>query len=612
MKVTYIPPSKALIFSCFFSLFFLFSFHAFAQVGIGTTTPNANALLEIDASTTAGGLLMPRVALTSTTSPAPLSADVAGMTVYNTATSGTPPNNVTPGYYYNNGTIWVRIADATTAGNNWSLDGNAGTVPGTNYLGTIDDVSLELFTFNTTRMRLENDGQVSIGFGADPVYAGQQFNVGSTYVNGDAIAGYSGGTGSGVYGQNIADGYGVYGLNNDTGIGVYGVNIGFGPGVRGESFFGYGLSILGLDGTILSDNTLFGADAVVGYTDNMISFGLWAVNFDPDGTAILGGNDNLSIFPSIGAGVSGSGTQLGINGYAGEGDVAVANEGNAAGRFVLDMDSDPSTNGANNGYRAHAILASFDNVDPNGTSGAGNSYFGGYFSGGRINGGSLDPSYAYAGIKYNTANNGTGGTNYKIIGNGTNSTIIKDADGTPRIMFSPEAPEILFQDFGTGKLSNGVARITLDPILKNAIFVDNNHPLKVFVTLEGECNGVYVTDKSDNGFTVKELNGGNSNVSFSWQIVANRKDDIAANGTISSKHVGLRFPVGPGPLKPISSISKKDNKKYIVDRNRDKSTVKVKEEKVSEEQAKQIITPLYNSGKMRSKMQNSQVKAEND
>ena len=98
---------------------------------------------------------------------------------------------------------------------------------------------------------------------------------------------------------------------------------------------------------------------------------------------------------------------------------------------------------------------------------------------------------------------GGGGTNYKIIGNGSNSTIIRDRNNTPRILFSPEAPEILFEDYGTGKLINGSANIIIDPIFKDAIYVDDHHPLKVFIQLEGDCNGVYVTNKSANGFTVK-------------------------------------------------------------------------------------------------------------
>ena len=70
-----------------------------AQVGIGTTTPNADA--EFDITSTTRGLLLPRVALSNTTNSSPLSTDVAGMTVYNTATTG----DVTPGFYYNEGYI---------------------------------------------------------------------------------------------------------------------------------------------------------------------------------------------------------------------------------------------------------------------------------------------------------------------------------------------------------------------------------------------------------------------------------------------------------------------------------------------------------------------------
>merc|ERR1712232_284243 len=180
------------------------------------------------------------------------------------------------------------------------------------------------------------------------------------------------------------------------------------------------------------------------------------------------------------------------------------------------------------------------------------SYFGGYFSGGSESSGT--PSYAYVGMRYRTNNDGDGvsggGQDYKVIGNGSNSTIFNDQNNTPRIMFSPEAPEILFQDFGTGQLVNGEARINIDPILQSGIYVDENHPLKVYVTLEGDCNGVFVTNKSAEGFTVKELQGGTSNAPFSWQIVANRADTKdAATGRMVSQHVGVRLPVGPGPLK---------------------------------------------------------------
>ncbi|SFO36146.1 hypothetical protein SAMN05421741_1434 [Paenimyroides ummariense] len=83
------------------------------KIGNNPTLINPNAALEVES--TNKGILLPRLGLTATNSFAPLAAHVAGMTVYNTATAGTAPNNVTPGYYYNDGTQWVRVATGADA-----------------------------------------------------------------------------------------------------------------------------------------------------------------------------------------------------------------------------------------------------------------------------------------------------------------------------------------------------------------------------------------------------------------------------------------------------------------------------------------------------------------
>lgn len=89
----------------------LFGAAASAQVKIGGTdgTPNPDAMLEIEAANK--GVLLPRLALEKTTDAAPLSEHVAGMTVYNTATtkSATEVNGVVPGFYYNDGTKWQQM-----------------------------------------------------------------------------------------------------------------------------------------------------------------------------------------------------------------------------------------------------------------------------------------------------------------------------------------------------------------------------------------------------------------------------------------------------------------------------------------------------------------------
>ncbi|MFV0329709.1 MAG: hypothetical protein ACK5KL_07800 [Dysgonomonas sp.] len=94
-----------------------------AQVTIGSSNPpNDDALLDLQEDNTGAstkGLLMPRVALEAANLAKPLSAHVAGMTVYNTAISpGTvsSANYVSPGFYYNNGSRWERLHLGTT---NW-------------------------------------------------------------------------------------------------------------------------------------------------------------------------------------------------------------------------------------------------------------------------------------------------------------------------------------------------------------------------------------------------------------------------------------------------------------------------------------------------------------
>jgi hypothetical protein len=78
-----------------------------AQVGIGTSSPSASAQLEVNSSSK--GFLPPRVTLTGTADVTTIASPATGLLVYNTATAGTSPSNVTPGYYYYDGAKWQRI-----------------------------------------------------------------------------------------------------------------------------------------------------------------------------------------------------------------------------------------------------------------------------------------------------------------------------------------------------------------------------------------------------------------------------------------------------------------------------------------------------------------------
>ena len=81
-----------------------------AQTGIGTTTPNASAKLEIYA--TNKGFLPPRVTLSSATDATTIASPAEGLLVYNVGSVG-----LQAGYYYWNGANWATIATGGLAGN---------------------------------------------------------------------------------------------------------------------------------------------------------------------------------------------------------------------------------------------------------------------------------------------------------------------------------------------------------------------------------------------------------------------------------------------------------------------------------------------------------------
>lgn len=96
---------------CFFTaIVFFIATTAQSQVGVGTSSPSSSAKLEVAA--TNKGFLPPRVALTATNSNGPITAPVAGLIVYNTATAGSAPYDVIPGMYYYNGSNWILMASS--------------------------------------------------------------------------------------------------------------------------------------------------------------------------------------------------------------------------------------------------------------------------------------------------------------------------------------------------------------------------------------------------------------------------------------------------------------------------------------------------------------------
>jgi len=105
--------------------------------------------------------------------------------------------------------------------------------------------------------------------------------------------------------------------------------------------------------------------------------------------------------------------------------------------------------------------------------------------------------------------------------NGPKNAAVPHPDGSHRLLYCQESPEPWFEDFGEGKLVSGRAQVTFDP---DFVAVVHNDKYLVFPVPEGDCRGLYVSDKSPTGFEIRELQGGTSSLTFSYRVVARRKD----------------------------------------------------------------------------------------
>ncbi len=104
---------------------------------------------------------------------------------------------------------------------------------------------------------------------------------------------------------------------------------------------------------------------------------------------------------------------------------------------------------------------------------------------------------------------------------GTKSAIVPFPDGSHRQLYCLESPDCWFEDFGAASLVNGHAVVVLDPAFAAVVDTDDYF---VFLTAEGESQGLYVSSKERDQFTVQEQQGGSSTLTVSYRVVARRKD----------------------------------------------------------------------------------------
>ena len=136
----------------------------YSQVGIDTETPKATLQVMGKASdpAKADGIIAPRLTGSELKAKdAAYGADQNAAIVYvssplNPLEVSTKTVNVTSvGYFYFDGSIWQKLSAGNTGGD-WSLLGNSGTLPGTNFIGTTDAQDFVVKTDNTERERTYN------------------------------------------------------------------------------------------------------------------------------------------------------------------------------------------------------------------------------------------------------------------------------------------------------------------------------------------------------------------------------------------------------------------------------------------------------------------------
>jgi len=321
---------------------------------------------------------------------------------------------------------------------------------------------------------------------------------------------------------------------NGTGTGVLGISPN-GTGVSGTSSAGTGV-------TGSSGSTASGATAVQGTVTSTspggYSAGVYGQNNGTGGSGIgVYGAQNGFGWGVYGTTPSGSG----VYGYSTSGYGVQAGSNSGTGIYAsstggVGVDGHSSTNNAVQGTSGSGIGVQGSSSSNTGVQGSSSSGYGIY--------GSSPNNYAVVGVttsgngvygQVSTANQAgivgrqeAAGGNWAIYGfgnigaTGTKSAVVPAEDGKGHMtLYCMESPECWFEDFGSARLSGGLASVRIDPEFAQTVHTGEYH---VFLQAEGECRGLSVRDKTATGFVVQELGGGTSSAPFAYRIVARRKD----------------------------------------------------------------------------------------
>ena len=105
----------------------------------------------------------------------------------------------------------------------------------------------------------------------------------------------------------------------------------------------------------------------------------------------------------------------------------------------------------------------------------------------------------------------------KLTQHGNPHAVVHTSGGHDLVAYAPAQAEATVEDVGEARLIAGQGYVRIDA--RFGATMDRTRPYLVFITPQGDTPGLYVTDKTASGFTVRE-HGAHSNVAFDYRIVA--------------------------------------------------------------------------------------------
>ena len=444
-----------------------------AQVGIGTSSPQASAKLDITASDK--GILIPRVSLTGTNDVATIASPATGLLVYNTATAGSASLAVEPGFYYFNSS-WKMLSSSQ---NSWSIKGNYSSA--TENFGTLGNNHIDFLTNGIVRGRMTNLGEFNWGTTSTALVGDLVAVVGNAAFPW-ALNGYSMQNGSGVYGS-ITGGTTIFAGVQGEYYGTVGANTAAVRGINGSTVAGTGFQ------SYLNGNITAGPRS-----------GLQGDATSPTGSYTFGVHGAFKSAAIRCGGIFGDdfGIAFGSLGYYASTavDYSVYGFGHAYQNGIA-------------GGRSQSL------TDPNTQIGLG--IYGGVM-GGWMKG--LVYGTHVKGERYSLYVDGKTYTNSPI------TELVNTGDENRQPAYAVTSLTTDMYAKGKGQLTNGEATIELDAAFLKMVSSDPDD-LVITVTPTSSSTGLYIAKQSATGFVIKENQTSNGRVSFNWIVVATRKDNTA-------------------------------------------------------------------------------------